>query len=98
MATAPPVAQTVRRYGKPGSDVIDGALFAYVLTTDPEVYLMIEARKGKDGPEWQYAFAPMSVYGLRGSCKGQVVWSVPFRRSGETDGTFHLARTFNRRD
>ena len=32
------------RYGKPGSDVIDGALFAYVLTTDPEVYLMIEVR------------------------------------------------------
>jgi hypothetical protein len=45
---------------------------------------------GKDGPEWQYAFAPMSVYGLRGSCKGQLVWSLDFRPSGEATGTFHL--------
>jgi hypothetical protein len=85
------------RYGKPGSDVTDGALFAYVLTTDPEVYLMIEARKGSNGPEWQYAFAPMSVYGLRGLCKGRVVWSLDFRPSGDPTGTFHL-RDFQPRD
>jgi hypothetical protein len=70
--------------------VIDGALFAYVPTTDPEVFLMIEARETKDGLQWQYAFAPMSVYGLRGMCNGRVVWSLDFRRSGEPTGTFHL--------
>ena len=39
------------RYGKPDSRAIDGALFAYVLTTDPEVYLMIEGpgRQGRPG-------------------------------------------------
>jgi hypothetical protein len=77
------------RYGKPGSDVTDGALFAFVLTTDPECFLTIEARKGENGVEWQYAFAPMTVYGLEGLCKERVVWSLDFRRSGEPDGTFY---------
>ena len=27
---------------------------------------MIEARKGNSGLEWQYAFAPMSIYALEG--------------------------------
>jgi hypothetical protein len=64
------------RYGKPGTDVTDGALFSYVLTTDPEVLLMLEARPGKDGPAWHYAFAPMTVYGVRGSFKGGQVWEL----------------------
>jgi hypothetical protein len=67
------------RYGKAGARATDGALFAYVLTTDPEVYLMIEARAGKDGPEWQYAFAPMTIYSVRASWKGQAVWELPYR-------------------
>ena len=69
------------RYGKPDSDPIDGALFAYVLTTDPEVYLMLEARKGKDGPEWQYAFAPSTTLQVRGKVKGVEVWGLPRRPS-----------------
>ncbi len=52
------LAKPLYRYGKPGSDVIDGAVFGFVLTTDPEVYLLLEARPGKSGHEWQYAFAP----------------------------------------
>ncbi len=77
-------------YGKPGSEVTDGALFAYVLTTDPEVFLMIEARKGRDGLEWQYAFAPMSIYPLQGSWKGRVVWSLDFRPAFDSDSPFHV--------
>ena len=46
--------------------MIDGVLLACVLTTDPEVYLMIEARAGKGGPEWQYAFAPASIDPIKG--------------------------------
>jgi hypothetical protein len=71
------------RYGKPDSDPIDGALFAYVLTTDPEVYLMLEARtgKGRDGPEWQYAFAPSTTLQVRGKVKGVEVWGLPRRPS-----------------
>ncbi len=68
------------RYGKPGTNLLDGALFSFVLGTDPEVYVMLEARPGQDGAEWQYAFAPMSTYALKGSWKGQEVWSLPRRK------------------
>ena len=53
-----PMPKPFARYGKPGSALIDGAVFCFALGTDPEAYLMLEARAGKDGPEWQYAFAP----------------------------------------
>ena len=70
------------RYGKPGTPVIDGVLLACVLTTDPEVYLMIEAREGKDGPEWQYALRTrFDRPASRASCKKKKVWSLPYRRS-----------------
>jgi hypothetical protein len=69
------------RYGKPGTDVVDGALFGYVLTTDPNIYLMIEARTGKDGLEWQYDIAPAAVWALKGSWKGEEVLSLPFRQA-----------------
>ena len=67
------------RYGEEGTELIDGALFAYVLTTDPEVYVLLEARKTVGGSEWQFAFAPSTIYPVRGSWKGTEVWSLPFR-------------------
>jgi hypothetical protein len=40
-----------------GSDVVDGAIFAYVWTngTDPELLLLLECRKTGDGLTWMYA-------------------------------------------
>jgi hypothetical protein len=89
------LAKPLARYGKPGTNLIDGALYSFVLGTDPEACLILEARAGKDAPEWQYAFAPMSTYALKGSWKAQEVWSLPRRKSGDTgpDQTFHQ-RTF----
>ena len=69
----------VARYGKPGATPEDGALFAFVEGTDPEVFLFIESRPGANGPEWQYACAPMSCWALKVTHKGQKVWDVPKR-------------------
>jgi hypothetical protein len=74
------------RYGKPGTPVIDGVLLACVLTTDPEIYLMIEAREGRNGPEWQYALAPASVAAIKVLIKKKMVWSLPYRQAW-TDNT-----------
>jgi hypothetical protein len=75
------LARPLARYGQAGAEVIDGALFSFVLGTDPEVYLMLEARPGKGGPEWQYGFAPMSTYALKAAWKGREVWAVPHRNA-----------------
>jgi hypothetical protein len=73
------------RYGKPGAELIDGAIFCFALGTDPELFLMIEARAGNDGPVWHYAFAPITVYDLKASHKGQDVWTCT--TSGSRYGT-----------
>jgi hypothetical protein len=69
----------IARYGKTGSRLPDGALFAFVLGTDPEVFLFLEVRPGKDGLEWQYALAPMTVFAVKASHQGKPVWELPDR-------------------
>jgi len=55
----------------------DGALFAFVEGTDPEVFLLIEARAGNTGPAWHYALARMNSVGFHVAHCGHQVWSVP---------------------
>jgi hypothetical protein len=69
----------IARYGESGSNLVDGALFAFVLGTDPEVFLFIEARSGAQGPEWQYALAPMTIFAVKASYQGKAVWELPNR-------------------
>jgi hypothetical protein len=69
----------IARYGRPGSKLIDGALFAFVEGTDPEVFLFLEARASDRGREWQYALAPMTVFAVKGSYRGKPVWELPDR-------------------
>jgi hypothetical protein len=69
------MAKPLYRYGKPGSEVIDGALFCFALTTDPETFLILEARKGNQGTGWFYAIAPITVYTIEVSYKEKEVWT-----------------------
>jgi hypothetical protein len=55
----------------------DGALFAFVLTTDPEVLLMIDDRPAEGGPAWHYAFARMSNRSLVAKHRDRIVWEAP---------------------
>ncbi|MCI0361335.1 MAG: hypothetical protein L0211_22865 [Planctomycetaceae bacterium] len=57
-----------------GPVVIDGAVFAFVMGTDPESLLLIEAVK-KDGTAvWEYGFARRTSGELEGRHNGNVVW------------------------
>jgi hypothetical protein len=69
------LSKPLARYGKTGTTVTDGGLFAFVLTTDPEAFLLLEARDGTDGLEWQYALAPEASAPIRCSWKGRDVWN-----------------------
>ena len=70
----------VARYGKAGAAVIDGALFAFAIGTDPEVCVFLEARQGKEGPEWFYAMGPMTCFSVKATYKNTEVWDLPRRR------------------
>jgi hypothetical protein len=55
----------------------DGALFVFVLGTDPEIVLRIAARPDeRGGAQWHYALARMSYRGLSAAHHGQAVWSA----------------------
>ena len=82
----------IARYGKPGGAPEDGALFAFVTGTDPEVFLFIEDRPGAAGLEWQYALAPMTCYALKVERDGRQVWTLPRRNSEDPSLTFYDMR------
>jgi hypothetical protein len=57
-------------------DVIDGAVLAFVMGTDPEVLLLIEAVQHAGAVKWQYAFARRTSGELEGRLQGAVVWNA----------------------
>ena len=56
-------------------------LFAFALGTEPEVALMIEARRGGSGGlRWEYGLAPLTSFEVKVSWKRTQVWSQPWRK------------------
>lgn len=53
--------QPVHRYESPEQRVVDGALFALVEVTDPEVWILLEAVEKEGTQSWQYAVARMNA-------------------------------------
>jgi hypothetical protein len=77
--------QPLYRYGGEGKEVLDGALFGYVIGTDPEAALMVEAFRTEDGKyQWQYAFVRQTSGGLEAKLRDEVVWTAE-KRPGEDD-------------
>jgi hypothetical protein len=62
---------------EPDSKLVDGGLFAYVIGTDPEVVLVLEAIGTADKAEWQYALARATSGGLEVKLGDDVVWTAP---------------------
>lgn len=70
------LSQPIYRYEAGPGGSPDGALFAFVLTTDPEAILMIEDRSGASGPRWHYSLARMTDHSLKATHNAQVVWEA----------------------
>jgi hypothetical protein len=79
------LTQPIYRYAAPAQELLDGALFVFVQGTDPEVFLLLEAR-GREGQEaWQFALARMNGVGFNVRYQDREVWSVeamPWRDIG----------------
>lgn len=70
------LTQPIHRYASTDSEVLDGALFTFVLGTDTEIFLIIEARRTAEGYEWQYAFARMNSIVFQALHRGREVWTT----------------------
>ncbi len=65
------------RYPADVTGAIDGALFAFVQGTDPEVLVLIEATETNGQPGWRYAFARFTHTTATVKRAGQTVWECP---------------------
>jgi hypothetical protein len=60
----------------PDPNLLDGALFAYVLGTDPEAVLVLESIGTAEKADWQYAFVRATSGGLEVKLGPEVVWTA----------------------
>jgi hypothetical protein len=77
------------RYQTERSKLIDGALFAFVQGTDPEVVLVLEAVPRDARSEWQYALTRRSAAPLEADLDGKRIWAVPSSAGGFVEAWFH---------
>jgi hypothetical protein len=70
--------QPVYRYSEKGK-ILDGALFIFVVATDPECCLLLEACQDDKGPRYRYAVAPMTIFQLEVCYKDRLVWEIEAR-------------------
>jgi hypothetical protein len=88
--------QPIYRYDAPQQKVQDGALFVFVQGTDPEVFLLLEARGPADSAKWSFAAARMNGVGFRLRRRDREVWAVEvmpwqdIRSHAETYTTFQF--------
>ncbi|HEY2251280.1 MAG TPA: hypothetical protein VGH74_09475 [Planctomycetaceae bacterium] len=52
------------RYEVPDENVVDAALFGYVLTTSPEALVLLEARRSGNELAWYYAVSRFTRFGI----------------------------------
>lgn len=77
------LSQPVYRYSSTAPEVVDGAMFVFANGTDPEIFLMLEARRSTEITSWQYAIARFNSHvALRMDYDNKSVWAVPRLRGG----------------
>jgi hypothetical protein len=89
------LTQPLYRYRSTDPEVLDGALFGIVLGTDPEVFLLLEARQSGDNRTWQYGLARMNIDPIAVSYMDKEVWRVekaPYR--GPIDASYRVTSHF----
>ena len=65
------------QYQDEENGIVDGALFAMAIGTDPEILVMIEARKAEGVSKWHMVAFRSNFDGLEMSYKGKQVWNAP---------------------
>lgn len=72
------------RYEDKQAGIRDGAVFAFVHGTNPEVFLVLELREGDGKAMWHYALTPMTCWAVEARLDGKEAWSVPERLGKST--------------
>jgi hypothetical protein len=83
--------QPIDRYADAASGVVDGTLFIFANGTNPEILLLVEARRQGDAPaKWSYAAAPLGKAEVHLKLGPDDVWTSPLK----TDVVFKPEDTY----
>ncbi len=79
--------QPVFRYSQPAKGIVDGAIFVFARTTNPEVLLALEARRENDKDVWVYS--PLRFTGRQSDIcyQGSSVWTHGSSTGNRADTT-----------
>ena len=81
------VPRPLLEYASPKAGVIDGVIFSFVVATNPEVLLLIEAfdeaRNGKQATGFRYAFARFHYWNVIAYDGDRRVWEAPLDKAHE---------------
>lgn len=68
----------LHRYSDAAAGIVDGAIFSLVGGTNPEVLLLLEARKSStNSPQWYYGITRLSGGRLEAKLDDRLVWECP---------------------
>ena len=72
------VPRPVFEYSAPQAGVTDGAIFLYVVGTDPEAILLVESFEEQKRTGFRYAFARFHFWKLTAQLTDRTVWEVEY--------------------
>lgn len=79
----------IYRYRSERAKITDGALFAFVQGTNPEVFLILEVRGEDDDLQYCYGLSAMTGYEVSGTLDGNEIWNLPpQKRPWPIDGPY----------
>jgi hypothetical protein len=71
----------IHRYEDPGAGIVDGAVFAFSIGTNPTVLLALEAvheHEAQAGSSWRFGLARQGVSKIVARLDSKEVWTQPF--------------------
>jgi hypothetical protein len=72
------LTEPLYRYENTKGDLIDGGLFVFVVATDPDAFLLIEAHRTKGGAaEWRFGATRMYTESVGIAHRGREIWKAP---------------------
>jgi hypothetical protein len=78
------------RYPTQADGAGDGAIFAFTMTTDPELLILLEDRQEQDKTAWHIAFARFGNKAMKVKAGDLTVWSCEAGAPGYSDGRYYL--------
>ena len=83
-----PLTTPLHRYEVPEENVVDGAVFGYVLTSSPEALVLLEARNAGGELTWHYMVSRFTRFGITFSLDDQKIAEFPRLDEWPPTGTY----------